>query len=116
MFFLLTRFFFCPNSQNQGICDCFVKCVIAVLDGECSNHCGRGTRTITKECVQEIIGYREPYPIHNSSCLHLPNPPPDIEQCEGPCNSVFWKYGEWSPVSNRGRNVFVLTKSGTKFL
>lgn len=53
---------------------------------------------ITKECVQEIVGHPEPYPVRNSSCLHLPNPPPEVEKCEGPCNVFNWKYADWSLV------------------
>ncbi|KAK6639908.1 hypothetical protein RUM43_008184 [Polyplax serrata] len=82
--------------------ECNTNCVLKwriTGRSECSSNCGPGIRRITKECVQEIAGYREPYPVQNISCLHLPNPPLDVEECEGPCNIFNWIYGDWSPCS-----------------
>nr|CAD7201811.1 unnamed protein product [Timema douglasi] len=67
---------------------------------ECSVHCGSGHRTLTVHCVQEFSDTQQFKVLDKSLCQHiLAFKPDNVEPCEGLCDVVRWKFGEWGPCS-----------------
>ncbi|XP_071450367.1 A disintegrin and metalloproteinase with thrombospondin motifs 20 [Hetaerina americana] len=68
----------------------------------CSARCGKGTKTLTIHCVQELhslSGGKSKVTVQESDCSHLPHRPAREVPCEGLCPSATWQYSEWSPCS-----------------
>ncbi|XP_076238234.1 A disintegrin and metalloproteinase with thrombospondin motifs 9 [Calliopsis andreniformis] len=88
-----------PREESQ-ICNnhCMLQWQITPVS-ECSSHCGPGTRIITSRCVQILFNSAyPPRPISELACAHIPRPKEE-EPCRGPCENVYWSYGEWGSCS-----------------
>ena len=90
-----------PDRPELKEKDCNTHCALEwrVRDRtKCSSTCGPGNMNVSYACMRVL--YNEPEMLLEDAYCEYDGPKPaGVVDCEGPCEGVKWRYGDWNACS-----------------